>query len=94
MVLEIIVLRALESLVPSFALFISIASIQSGLSKIGKQFKIPLIVTFFSIWGLATISGFLFGDTGLKKFTIVATGALLIGILFWLISIIIAGLKK
>ncbi len=94
MILEKIVWSAGEGLASAVALFISIAAVQSGLSKMGKHLKIPLVLTFLSLWGFVTILGFLFGEAAIKNFSLIAVVALLIGISLWLISIIFVGLKK
>jgi len=65
-----------------------IVAFKYGLQRFGVLFKVPLWLVFVVLWLLGTLTGFLFGVQAVQKIPALALPIFLIGILFWIVSLI------
>ena len=68
--------------------WIGIAAFLTGLNKFGLYVKFPLWLLFLVLWVVATFAGFLGGSMATKTILLIAFSALIIGILFYLVSLV------
>lgn len=92
--LEILVTYASRSLPSVIICFLGIAAIKYGFKRFGMVFKIRLWIVFLFLWVFGTLSGLLFGVTALDKNPAIALPIFLIGVLFWIVSLIFGSRKK
>ena len=92
--LERLVIYAARSLPSIIICFIGIAAIKYGFKRFGMVFKIQLWIVFLVLWFLGALSGLLFGVTAVQKLPSIALPIFLIGILFWIVSLILGSRKK
>ena len=69
------------------AAWVGLAAFLTGLKRFGIYVKFPLWLLFLSLWLLSTFVGFLGGTSVTKTISLIAVSALIIGILFYLISL-------
>lgn len=91
--LELLVIYATRSLPSILICFIGIAATKSGLNRFGMFFKIPLWLVFLFLWAAGILTGVLLGVPAIQKLPIVALPVFLIGILFWIVSLIFGSRK-
>ena len=72
---------------------ISISAFKEGLWRFGKQVQIPLFAIFIFSWILSTLI-FVFWQSIQKGINLIIVSVFLIGILFWLSSLVFANRKK
>mgnify|MGYP001607212529 CR=1 FL=1 len=79
----------------SYALLflISIAAFKEGLLRFGKQVQIPLFAIFIFSWILSTLI-FVFWQSIQRGIGLIILSVFLIGILFWLSSLVFGNRKK
>lgn len=92
--LERLVYYASRSLPSIIMCFIGITAIKYGFKRFGLVLKIQLWLVFLVLLFLGTLSGFLFGVNAVEKTPAIALPVFLIGILFWIVSIIFGRRKK
>ena len=91
--LKLLVIYAAMSLPSILICFIGIAAIKSGFNRFGMFFNIPLWLVFLFLWVAGILTGVLFGVPAIQKLPIVALPIFLIGILFWIASLIFGSRK-
>lgn len=69
------------------AAWIGLAAFLTGLKRFDVYLKFPLWLLFFVLWVIATFTGFFGGSSVTKTHSIIAVSALIIGILFYLVSL-------
>ena len=69
------------------AVWIGLAAFLTGLKRFGVYVKFPLWPLFFVLWVITTFTGFIGGSSVTKTSTIIAVSTLIIGILFYLVSL-------
>jgi|GEM_PF-5455156 len=69
------------------AAWVGLAVFLTGLKRFGIFVKFPLWLLFLVLWLLSTIVGFLGGTPATKIISLMAVSALIIGILFYLVSL-------
>lgn len=70
------------------AAWIGFAAFLTGLKRFGLNVKFPLWLLFVVLWVVATFSGFLGESWANKTISLIAVSALIIGILFYLVSLV------
>jgi len=69
------------------AAWIGLAAFLTGLKRFGIYVKFPLWLLFLVLWLLSIFVGFLGGTPATKIISLMAVSALIIGILFYLVSL-------
>ena len=69
------------------AAWIGFAAFLAGLNGFGVNVKLPLWLLFVGLWVVATIVGFLGGSWAAKMTSLIAASVLIIGVLFYLVSL-------
>lgn len=69
------------------AAWIGLAAFLTGLNRFGLYVKFLLWVLFVVLWVLSTFAGFLGGHLATKTISLIAFSSLIIGILFYLLSL-------
>lgn len=92
--LESLVIYAARSLPSIIICFIGIIAIKCGFNRFGMVFRVQLWAVFLVLWAFAVLSGLLFGVPVVQKLPIIALPIFLIGILFWIVSLIFGSRKK
>src|SRR3989304_6478380 len=86
--LETLVIYCIRPLPSIIICFMGIVAFKYGLQRFGVLFKVPLWLVFVVLWLLGTLTGFLFGVQAVQKIPALALPIFLIGILFWIVSLI------
>jgi len=69
------------------AAWVGFAALLTGLKRFGIYVKFPLWLLFLALWLLSTFVEFLGGTAATKIISLIAVSALIIGILFYLVSL-------
>jgi len=85
--LERFIFYASSGLATAVAAWIGLAAFLTGLKRFGIYLKLPLWLLFFVLWVLSTFTGFLGGTSATKTISLISVAALIIGILFYLVSL-------
>lgn len=67
--------------------WIGLAAFLKGLKRFAIHVKSPLWLLFLALWALSTFAGFLGGTSATKTISLIAVAVLIIGILFYLVSL-------
>lgn len=85
--LERFIWYASSGIATAVAAWIGIAAFLTGLKRFGLYAKVPLWLLFVVLWVVATCAGFLGESLATKTISLIAVSALIIGILFYLVSL-------
>ena len=85
--LEHFIWYASSGLASAVAAWIGLAAFLTGLKRFGLSVKCPLWLFFVVLWVVTTFSGFWGGSYVNKTISLIAVSALIIGILFYLVSL-------
>ena len=85
--LEQFIWYASNGIATAMAAWIGLAAFLIGLKRFGVNVKFPLWLLFVVLWMVTTFAGFLGGTWATKMISIIAVSALIIGILFYLVSL-------
>ena len=78
---------ASSGIASAVAAWIGLAAFLTGLNRFGLYVKFPLWLLFVVLWVVTTFAGFLGGSLATKTISLIAASALIIGILFYLVSL-------
>jgi len=85
--LERFIFYASSGIPTAVAAWIGLAAFLTGLKRFSVYVKFPLWLLFFVLWVITTFTGFFGGSSVTKTNSIIAVSALIIGILFYLVSL-------
>ena len=71
------------------AAWVGLATFLTGLKRFGTYVKFPLWLLFLMLWLLSTFVGFLGGTPATKIISLMSVSVLIIGILFYLVSLLL-----
>lgn len=92
--IETLIIYAAGSLPSIIICFVGIATFKYGMQRFGKLLNIKLWLVFVVLWLSGIFTGFLFGTVVEQYIPIISLPIFLIGVLFWLISLVFAFAKK
>lgn len=92
--LERLIIYAARSLPSIIICFIGIVAFKYGLQRFGILLRIQLWLVFVVLWIFGTLTGFMFDVATVQNISTFAFPIFLIGIFFWLVSLIFGSKRK